>query len=277
MGTVNRKPKLRALSAFALCLALTAPTAQAQWAVLDTPNLAQAILEELNQLEQITLQNADAVQQLQHYKLQLQNLQKLGGTLRADVRERLERQLINNVRDYGRSLLNKSATIDANSDSYYVVNEEIVNAGIGNVPRTTIRTDADLTALGLKPGQETSIGRDNYRDRQQYERVMDDMRQVALTRQNAEQRAQHANQIAQQMERLPDNNTVGAIQLLSAQNTLTYAQNEDLIKTQAAVLKDQQEAQLRLLVEKEELRTRELQRLQKLRNAAPAPVVSFTK
>ena len=277
MRTLKLTMKSHAIGACALCLALIPPCAHAQWAVFDVANFGKAIAAEFNQLEQISLQNADALQQLQDYKLQLQNLQKLGGTLRADVRERLEQQLLNNVRDYGRSLLNKSATIDANSDSYYVVNEEIVNAGIGNVPRTTARTDADLAALGLKPGQETSIGRDNYRDRQQYERVMDDMRQVALTRQNAEQRAQHANQIAQQMERLPDNNTVGAIQLLSAQNTLTYAQNEDLIKTQAAVLKDQQEAQMRLLVEKEELRTRELQRLQKLRNAAPAPVVNFTK
>ena len=151
-----------------------------------------------------------------------------------------------------------------------------MNASIGNVPRSAARTDADLSALGLKPGQDTSFGRDNYHDRQQYDRVMDDMRQVALTRQNSEQRAQQANQIAREMERLPDNNTVGAIQLLSAQNTLTYAQNEDLIKSQAAVLKNQQEAQLRLLVEKEELRKRELERLQKVRNAAPAPVVDFT-
>lgn len=276
MQSTKHKTPRHCFAATALCLALAAPVAHAQWAVIDGANLGQAILDEYNQLEQIGLQYKDELQQLENYKLQIKNLQKLGGTMRADVRDRLERQLLNNIKDYGRSLINKSAMVDANSDSYYVVTEEIVNASIGNVPRSAARTDADLSALGLKPGQDTSFGRDNYHDRQQYDRVMDDMRQVALTRQNSEQRAQQANQIAREMERLPDNNTVGAIQLLSAQNTLTYAQNEDLIKSQAAVLKNQQEAQLRLLVEKEELRKRELERLQKVRNAAPAPVVDFT-
>lgn len=276
MRSMNLKMPCLAFAASAMCLVLAAPAAHAQWAVIDGPNLAQALLDEYNQLEQIGLSNKDALQQLENYKLEIKNLQKLDGPVRGDVRKRLEKQLLNNIKDYGRSLLNKSATVDANSDSYYVTTEEIVNTGIGNVPRSTARTDADLSALGLKPGQETAIGRDNYRDRHQYDRVLDDMRQVALTRQNAEQRAQQANQIAREMERLPDNNTVGAIQLLSAQNTLTYAQNEDLIKTQSALLKNQQETQVRLLVEKEEWRQRELRRLQKVKEAQRAPVVDFT-
>lgn len=269
-------PRL-AIVASALCLSLTMPAAHAQWAVIDGANLMQAVLDEYNQLDQIAMQNKDALQQLENYKLQIKNLEQLGGTVRADVRDRLARQLRNNIKDYGRSLLNNSVTVDPNSDSYYVVTEEIVNAGIGDVPRTTAQTNADLSALGLKPGQETSFGRDNYRDRQQYDRVMDDMRQVALTRQNSEQRGQQANQIASDMVALKSNNTVGAIQLLSAQNTLTYAQNEDLIKAQSTALKNEQEAQLRLLVEKEELRKLQLQRLQKVQATQPGPVVKFTR
>lgn len=260
-----------------LALALASPAAFAQWTVFDPANLGEAIVQEINQLDQLGLQNADAIQQLQNYKLQLQNLQQLPGSVRGDVKNHLQKQLLGNVTDFGRSLLNKNATNNPNSASYYVQAEDIVNVGIGAVPRTTASTDAELASLGIGTGQDSGFGRDNSRDRMQYDRVMDDMRQVALTRQNADDRAVQANQVTNEMTKLSDNNTVGAIQLLSAQNSLAYAQNEDLLKTQSAMLKNQQEAQMRLLVEKEEYRKLELARLAKIKASVPVTNVQMVQ
>lgn len=253
--------------AAALCISAAAPqAAQAQWIVNDPLNYGNALLREIHQLDQLAAQGRDEIQQLQNYKLQLQNLQQLPGEIREQVRKELERQVLSSVRDFGRSALNKTATLDASSASYYVQAEDILAKNIGDVPRSTSATDADLLALGLPAGRDSGIGRQNYTDRQQYDRVLDDMRQVALTRQNAETRAAQANAIAERMAKLPDNNTVGAIQLLAAQNALSYAQNEDALKAQAIALKNQQEQQVRELVDREELRKLELERLNRVRN-----------
>lgn len=264
-------------AAAGLAIALSSPAAFAQWTVFDPANLTEAIVQEINQLDQLAMQNTDAIQQLTNYKLQLQNLQQLPGSVRGDVKDRLQKQLLGNVKDFGRSLLNKNATNNPNSASYYVQAEDIINVGIGDVPRTTASTDTELSSLGMTTGRDSSFGRDNSRDRMQYDRVMDDMRQVALTRQNADDRAVQANQVTGEMAKLSDNNTVGAIQLLSAQNTLAYAQNEDLLKTQSAMLKNQQEAQMRLLVEKEEYRKRELARLAKIKASVPVTDVRMVQ
>lgn len=260
----------------ALSAVVCAPPASAQWAVIDPANLVESILQEINQLEQIAGDRAAAVQQLREYKLELENLKQLPGNLRNEVKDELRRQLLSNVRDYGRSVLNKMNTQDPNSGSYYVVAEDIVSTGIGNVPRTTASTDVDLINLGIAPGQNSGIGRDVAVDRQHYDRVMDDMRQVAVTRKNSEYRETKANHIAQGMANLKDNNTVGALQLMSAQNSLTYAQNEDLVKVQAAILKNEQENQLRQLVAKEQARKQELSRLQKLRTEPQVTNIDMT-
>lgn len=256
-------------------LTLALPAAHAQWVVIDPAVLGQAILEEINQLEHIVLTNGMSIQQLKDFRLQLQNLQKLEGSLRNDVKNQLKQQLLNNVRDYGRSMLNHATTLDPNSSTYYTNADDIVRTSIGDVPRTTTATDADLANLGLATGQGSSIGASAYRDRQQYERVMDDMRQVAQTRSNSENRAVQANAISEKMSKLDDNNTVGAIQLLAAQNALVYGQNEDAVKTQAAVLKNNQEEQLRALTEREALRKRELARLSKALAEPQAPVINM--
>lgn len=250
-------------------------SANAQWVVIDPAVLGETILQEINQLEHIALTNGMSIQQLKDYRLQLKNLQKLEKKLRDDVKTALKKQLLNNVRDYGRSLLGRTNTLDPNSSSFYLNAEDIVKTGVGDVPRTTAATDADLSNLGMATGQDSAIGITSYRDRQQYERVMDDMRQVAITRSNAESRATQANAITEKMADLDDNNTVGAIQLLAAQNALTYAQNEDAIKTQAAALRNAQEEQLRLLADREAARKRELARLAKARAEKPAPVVNM--
>jgi P-type conjugative transfer protein TrbJ len=241
------------------------PCAQAQWIVHDPAALIEAIIHEFNQLDQIALQNAQVLQQLKDYRLQLQNLQQLPGNVRNGVKDNLTRQLLNNVKDYGRSVLNKTSTQDPNSDSYYVVAEDLLSTSIGTVPRTVESTDLDLIALGMPQGRDSSIGQGVYNDRHQYDRVLDDLRQVALTRKNSSDRAVQANAITEQMAGLSDNNTVGAIQLLSAQNALAYGQQEDLIKNQTALLKNMNEEQARVLAAREEQRRRELARLARVR------------
>lgn len=247
-------------------LLFTTP-AHAQWAVFDGASLTQAIVNEMNQLEQIALGNVYNLQQLKDYRLQLQNLQQLPGTIRNQVRDRLEHQLLNNIRDFGRSVINKQNTQNPNSSTYYSNAEDITALTIGNVPRPSSSTAADLTSLGMST-ENSAMLRGSQKDRMQYERVSDDLRQVALTRQNSEDRATQANSIANDMANLSDNNTVGALQILSAQNSLAYAQQEDLSKNQAAILKNQQELQLRELAEREADRTYELERLRKVRAAS---------
>lgn len=272
----NSKSKIASLISALLISGFAPSIATAQWVVIDPAVLGKAIMQEINQLEQIAISSGMNLQQLKDYRLQLQNLQMMEKTLRNDVKNQLKLQLLNNIRDYGRSNLNRTSTLDPNSNSYYVNAESVVKTSIGNVPRTTAATDADLSNLGMATGQNTAIGMSSYRDRQQYDRVMDDMRQVALTRSNAESRSTQANAINTKMASLEDNNTVGAIQLLAAQNALTYAQNEDSIKTQAALLKNTQEEQLRALADREATRKRELDRLAKARAERAAPVVNMT-
>ncbi|MGK5033193.1 hypothetical protein [Janthinobacterium sp. MDT1-19] len=251
----------------------TSVPAHAQWAVFDAAGLMEAIVQELNQLEQIANANIRTMQQLKDYRLQLQNLQQLPGNLRREVQSRLQRQLLNNVRDFGRSIINKQNTQDPHSATYYTNAEDITTMTIGSVPRTSASISADLTSIGMN-SNESVVVRGAQLDRMQYERVADDIRHVALTRQNAEDRATQANTVAEQMATLADNNTVGAIQLLSAQNSLAYAQQEDLGKTQAAILKNQQEMQLRELAEREGDRKAEIERLRKVRAEAQSPRAS---
>jgi hypothetical protein len=268
-------PRRMAVLLAVATMALHSPQASAQWIVKDPFNYMENLVHSINQLDQLAVLNAQQLQQLQDYRLQLLNLQKLGGTLRQGVQSNLGQQLTGNVNDYGRSLLNKTATRDPNSSSYYMQAEDIVSTSIGDVPRTTAATDVDLGNVGLGRGQQSGMGREAYQDRQQYDRVMDDVRQGAITRKNSETRAVQANAMANQMANLGDNNTVGAIQLLSAQNSLAYAQQEDLIKNQAALLKDAQERQLRSLVEKEAYRKRELERLSRLKSENINPAINM--
>lgn len=241
------------------------PPAQA-FPVFDITNFLQALLDELTQLDMLYEQELAHLQQLREYRLQLENLKQLPGSIRNEIKDNLKRQLLNNVQDYGRSLLNKTATQNPNAGSYYVVAEDILALAMDrDVPRTLAKTTLDLVRLGMKPGKDSGLGRDSHVDRMHFDRIMDDLRQIALSRHNAENRGEQANVIAKRMAEMSDNNTVGAIQLLSAQNSLSYAQNEDLIKAQAAMMKAQQENEVRLLVEKEAARKHELNRLAKIR------------
>jgi hypothetical protein len=247
------------LAPLTLALLLCPMKANAQWAVYDGANWYENMLQQINQLDQLRELVGANKQQLIDYKLQLDNLKRLPGALRSEVKTRLRKQLEKNIKDYGKSLLNKTSTQDPESDSYYVLADDIVGKSIGEMPKEDTYLQSDLRAVGLS--ESASIAKKNQIDRMHYERVTDDMRQVAVMRKNAEYRSAQANAIAEQMADLPDNNTVGAIQLLSAQNALSYAQNEDLLRSQGALLRNAQEQQLRQLNEAEAARRRELDRL----------------
>ncbi|RZI40356.1 hypothetical protein EGT07_23730 [Herbaspirillum sp. HC18] len=233
--------------------------------VVDVAAIAQLIVDQISQNLQYGEQAAQTLQMYTDYALQLQNLAALPGAVRDQVENNLKTQIANNIADFGVSYLNGATTLDPNSPAYYANLEGMYKLGMNEVPRTTTSLDVDLAAVGLGTGTATAMGQSAYTDRVQWERVMDDMRQVALTRKNAEQRSVQAKNIAVEMKNLPANNTVGAMQLLAGQQTLNYAQNEDLLKNQAALLKNDQEQQARFLAEREELRKRELTRLNKVK------------
>jgi hypothetical protein len=243
--------------------------------VIDVAAIAQLIVDQISQNAQLAESVSQTLQMYTDYSLQLQNLTQLPGSVRAEIQNRLQSQIANNINDFGVSYLSSVSTMDPNSANYYNQLEGTYNTAMnGRVPRTMSSLNTDLTSVGLGTGTSTPIGQSAFQDRVQWERVMDDTRQVALTRKNAEQRASQAQSIAQQMKNLPSNNTVGAVQLLAGQQTLAYAQNEDLLKNQAALLRVEQERQTRLLAEREEMRQLELNRLNRAK-AATYPTSSI--
>ncbi|WP_395398722.1 hypothetical protein ACHMW6_00170 (plasmid) [Pseudoduganella sp. UC29_106] len=242
---MNKRLKMTALS---ISLAFAVGSANAGLPVFDYANLAEAILQELNQIEQLGQLNMQTLQQLKDYRLQLQNLQQLKGQVRDEVKQRLQQQLLSNVRDYGRSLMSKSVTADPNAGSYYRLSDDIVSTSIGGVPRSAAETKSNALRVGLS--QDSAMTLEASRDRMQYDRVQDNMRQVALTRANAERRAEQANAVTKEMSQLKENNTVGALHVLAAQNSIAYAQGEDSIKTQTTLLQNMEEQRTRLLTER---------------------------
>ena len=224
----------------------------------DNMNFINMLKSELNELNQIQ-------QQLTDYQLQLKNLSKLEGTIRNDVLNNVVNQLKNNVNDYGVSELN--GVVRANSDPsvYYQQTDSLLKNNIGNTPYDTSTLTNQATNVGLDTTNSAGLYASGVADRKQYERVLDDMRQVSVTRSNSENRQAQANNITQQMATLDSNNTVGALQLVAAQNSLAYAQNEDLIKNQATLIKIQQEQEARRLIENQKAREKELARLNDLK------------
>lgn len=221
------------------------------------------ILTGITELDQLAQQTTQTIQQLTDYRLQLQNLQSLPGTVRSQVQSHLVGQLQNTVGDYGASNLNGLARINPSATTYYDQAGILINNEIGVTPVDTNALNQQLQQVGIDPAN-SAVGKNNTVTRNQYLRTLDDMRQVALSRQNSQNRAVVANNIATQMTNLPANNTVGAIQLLGAQNSLTYAQQEELLKTLSLQLKNMQEQQLREISEDAENRAREMKRLKKL-------------
>lgn len=225
--------------------------------VYDYAAIVEALNQELNQLNQLK-------QQLVDYKLNLENLKKLDGTIRNEIQGNVQNQLKNNVSDFGISDLNTIPTTSSDAGVFYSQAESVLKRNVGNLPYTEGALIGEMTSAGMDAGEENGMFQTGKVDRKKYERVLDDMRQVALTRKNAENRALQANNITAEMANLDSNNTVGAIQLLAAQNALLYAQNEDAIKNQAAILKTAQEAQARELIEAQASREKEIKRLKNL-------------
>jgi len=225
--------------------------------VIDIASIIEAIVQQGHQLSQLR-------QQYEDYRLQIQNLEKLDDNLRRQVLAQIQNQLRNNINDFGVSELNKLPKLSSNGGVFYSGAENILTENIGKVPATRAQTISDMNSIGLDSSNPDGMLRGATVERKQYERILDDMRQVALTRSNAEARAVQANQITEKMASLESNNTVGAIQLLAAQNSLSYAQMEDLIKNQAAIIKNTQEDQARVLIENQKSRDKELKRIKKL-------------
>lgn len=261
----TNKLKLIILKVFAATTMFVAQSSSAQIPVTDLINRAEMLIQELNQLDQLDEMYKQTLQQLIDYKLQLQNLQKLGGPVRANVQTNVKNQLANNVNDFGISNLNGIPKMDSAAGTFYTNADALLNKQIGQTQGSEAEVRNDMQSVGLDSSKTNSMATDARINKEKYDRVLDDMRQVALTRKNSEERAKQANEITAKMAELDDNNTVGAIQLLAAQNSLAYAQTEDLIKNQAAILKNSQEQQARQTIEDNKVRQKELDRLKKLK------------
>lgn len=243
------------------CTVVAPRQAQAQIPVTDAASISQQIIDYANQGLQYAKQIEQYKQMLQDYMLQLQNLQQLPGAIRQQIETQLIGQLVNTVGDFGVAYLNNLPKLSPEMSSFYANAETVLKNSYGQTPGTLPALNATLASLGLTGSMSSPTFKSNYTDRMRYERLLDDIRQVALTRNNAEKRATEARGIAAQMKTLPDNNTVGAIQLLAAQNSLSYGQMEDLIKSQSQTLKVIQQQESQQLANQENLRQLELARV----------------
>lgn len=240
------------------CLSLGAGNCFGQgMPVIDAASIAEALIQEANQLDQLK-------QQYKDYKLQIENLEKLDENLRRNVLLYIQSQLRNNINDYGVSELNRLPKLFSSANTFYAAADSILTNQIGKVPATRLQVIEAMNSIGLDSSNPDGMLQDATVDRKKYERILDDIRQVSLTRANAENRSAQANEITTKMASLDSNNTVGAIQLLAAQNSLSYAQMEDLIKNQATIIKNIQEEQARLLIENQKSRDKELKRIKKM-------------
>ncbi|WKB50507.1 hypothetical protein [Eleftheria terrae] len=237
--------------------------AQAQIPTTDILTNTQLTIDYGNQMNQYAELVDQYTQQLEDYQLQLQNLQQLPGTIRAQVRNRFSHQLTSTHQDYGLSYLNQYIRLNPAAGSYYPQLESMLKTALTVVPRTMNALNLDMEALDLPQDLSNPVWKRAYTDRIQYERLLDDHRALALQRQNAQERAQEAAAITSQMQALPDNNTVGAIQLLAAQNSLTYMQNEELLKANALLAKPIQQKEAEILANREARRQLELERVKR--------------
>lgn len=231
--------------------------------VVDVASIAQQIIDYAEQILMYLKQVDQYQQQLTDYALELQNLAALGGTIRNDIKTTFTNQLVKVTSDFGASVGFQDLNMNPDQANYYAILENKLIAAHGNVTRTTAAMNAALAALGVPSVANDPLYATNIADRKKHALVMDSIRLAHQTVNNAQKRAGVANGISDAMKNLPSNNTVGAIQVLGAQNALTYSQMEDLLKVQAANLKLAQDEEARALANRELIRTNQLNSIQK--------------
>jgi len=246
----------------AACIALAcAPAANAQIPVTDIALNVQQVLAYAEQGLQYASELEQYANMVEQYELQLTNLTKLPGTIRTEIQTGLQTQLVNNLNDFGVSYLGQLPQLAADTATFYANAEALYKTAYSSTPRTMDVATSTMSAVGLPTDMSSPMYKGAYQDRMTWEKLLDAMRQSAVTRQNAQNRSTQANSITAQMQALPDNNTVGAIQLLAGQQSLAYAQNEDLLKTTSQTLRVLQEKDAQTLSEADALRQHELDRL----------------
>jgi hypothetical protein len=278
-----RKPTPNTLAALLIAAAgATAPT---------TPSYAQGIpvYDNLSVIQQFVdyveqgmhyIQLVDQYKQLvKSYELEIQNLQQLPGAIRSQISGVLGTQLTTTLNDMGLSNGSNTLGMNTKSATYYSDLEAKLRTTYGALTSTMATLNASLSALGLPANATNPTYTANLQDRMKYEQMLDQFRLASQIIQNGRDREGSARNVTSQMASLPDNNTVGAIQLLGAQNALNYAQLEDLLKVQAAQLKASQDQEARILAERDQYRQAELNRLTRAAatRAAPAPTVNMAR
>lgn len=247
--------------------------ANAQIPVTDAGSIAQQIVDYANQGLQYGELLNQYNQMLTNYALELQNLAALPGTVRSQVQTRLLGQLNSNLQDFGISYQGGDILFNPNSPNYYQQLEQFLKNIHGDVPRQMTTVNADLAAMGMPTNGTNPVWQGAYTNRMKYEGMLDNLRANALMRNNAANRANEANNIASQMANLPANNTVGAIQLLAAQNSLSYAQQEEVLKQQAIANRLLQQQQVEILANEDVALKKRMETLSKF--SAPSTVTAM--
>jgi conjugal transfer/entry exclusion protein len=242
--------------------------------VVDALSNAQQLIDYAEQLLMYAKQVDQYQQQLTDYALEIQNLQALGGTIRGDIKTTVTNQLVKVTTDFGASAGFQDLNMNPDQANYYANLENKLTAAYGNVTRTTAAMNTALAALGVPSVTNDPLYAANIADRKKHALVMDSIRLAHQTINNAQKRSGVANGISEAMKNMPSNNTVGAIQVLGAQNALTYSQIEDLLKVNAANLKLAQDEEARALANRELIRTNQLNAIQKAKTERNTPVPS---
>lgn len=258
---LTRMARVLAMTAAAGATLAFSSAANAQIPVTDIALNVQQVLAYAEQLLQYAGELEQYANMVEQYELQLTNLTKLPGTIRTEIQSGLEAQLVSNLNDFGVSYLGQLPQLAADTSTFYANAETLYKNAYSSTPRTMATATSTMSAVGLPTDMSSPMYKGAYQDRMTWEKLLDNMRQSAVMRQNAQNRSTQANSITSQMQALPDNNTVGALQLIAGQASLAYAQNEDLLKTTSQTLRVLQEKDAQTLSEADVLRQHELDRL----------------
>lgn len=252
-----------------------ATQANAQIPVTDVASISQQIIDYANQGLQYSELLSQYNQMLTNYSLELQNLAALPGTVRNQVQGRLLAQLNSNLQDFGVSYQGGDMLFNPNAANYYTQLEQLLKNVNGEVPRQMTSVNTDLAAMGMPTNSTNPVWQSSFSNRMKYEGMLDNLRANALMRNNSANRSNEANNIATQMANLPANNTVGAIQLLAAQNSLGYAQQEEVLKQQAIANRLLQQQQVEMLTNEDTAQKARLTTLSKFQSHSTIPTAPF--
>ena len=233
--------------------------------VFDPGNFARAVLEDvLHQAPELATNILTTINVINQYKTMLENLKALPTALRSQAESEMGRMTGVNINDWGLNWQNYHVSYDPDDSAYRNNLEAYLNSAFSynSMPRDSSAIYNDLLQVPAMFSGNTL--RNAQIDRNQYEALMDSMRQIAIQRKNSQQRQGIVKQAASELTNLPEKSELRAMQLNGLLNSLTYQQLDDLNKgLSQQMLNDQRTAAVRL-AEREAARRRSLNEAKKM-------------